>query len=107
MQVRFAIDPDLRRADFVERAQLFAAESTLDVEPHQLSETARESLALCNPDLPEVFDLLSPVADVGPDAEAGRLWAITISPNAYTSAEIVEMWAKEFLAARSSEDAND
>ena len=109
MQVRFAIDHDLRREEFVERAQFFPVVFTLDVEPHQLSQAAREALALCNPDLPDVFELRSPLAGAGPDTETGRLWAILVNPNAYTVPEVVEMWTKEFLAARSTknDDKND
>ena len=96
MQIRYAIDYDLRREEFVQRAQLFPAIVTAEVELHQLSQTARESLALCNPDLPELYELLAPDADS--DADAGHLWKLRINPNAYSVAEITELWAKEFSA---------
>ncbi len=100
MQIRYAIDYDLRRAEFVQRAQLFPAIVTADVELHQLSLPARESLALCNPDLPELYELLAPDADsdADSDADTGHLWKLRINPNAYSVAEIVELWAKEFSA---------
>jgi hypothetical protein len=100
MQVRLTLDAALRREEFVDRAQLFPAELVFDVEPHVLSVAARDALAQCNPDLPDVFDMLSPDTDRGADADAGRLWAMKFNPNSYAVSEVVEIWAKEFLAAR-------
>ena len=98
MQVRYALNYDLRREEFVQRAQLFPASVTADVELHVLSQPAREALAICNPDLPELYELLAPDADDA--ADAGHLWQLRINPNAYSTAEIVEMWAKEWHAAQ-------
>ena len=100
MQVKFILEPQLRRNEFVKRALLFEAELTKDVEPVQLSTEARHALADCNPDLPEVFLLLSPEVDRGADAEAAHLWEMQVNPNSYTASEIVELWAKEFWEAR-------
>lgn len=100
MQVKFAIEPQLRRTEFIERALLFDAEIIKEIEPVQLSREARTLLADCNPDLPEVFKMLAPEVDMGADAEAARLWEIKINPNAYATAEIVELWAKEYSVAR-------
>jgi hypothetical protein len=102
MQVKFILEPQLRRSEFVNRAQLYEAELLKDIEPVQLSVEARQALADCNPDLPEVFNLLSPEIDSGADAAAAHLWEITVNPNSYTAVEIIELWAKEFLAARSA-----
>lgn len=96
MQVQFAINPQLRRDEFVDRALLFDAEIIKEVEPVQLSREAREALADCNPSLPSVFQMLAP----GADLEMAPLWEIKINPNAYATAEVVEMWVKEFRAAR-------
>lgn len=101
MQVKFVLEPKLRRGEFVNRALLFEAELTREVEPVQLSVEARDALADCNPDLPEVFNLLAPDIDSGADAEAAHLWELTVNPNSYTAAEIVELWVKDFRAARS------
>lgn len=100
MQIKFALEAQLRREEFVKRALLFEAELIKDIEPVQLSTDAREALARCNPQLPDVFLLLAPDVDSGADAETGHLWEIEVNPNAYTPAEVVEMWAKEFWAVR-------
>lgn len=105
MQIRFAIDYNLRRTEFVEREQLFPPVMTLEVQPHQLSLAARGALAVCNPELPELFELLAPQNDDSPGADTGHLWNIKINPNTYSPQEIVEFWAKEFNAARAA--AND
>ena len=96
MQVRYALNYDLRREEFVQRAQVFPATVTAEVEPHVLSQPAREALAICNPDLPELYELLAPDAEVD---GAGHLWQLRINPNAYSVAEVVEMWAKELQVA--------
>ena len=106
MKVRFAIEPKLRRAEFVERAQFFEPELIREVEPAHLSKEAREYLADCNPTLPDVFTMLSPELDAGADAQAAPIWEITINPNAYATIEIIEMWAKEFGAARNGAARN-
>lgn len=101
MQVRFAIEPQLRRAEFVERAQFFEPELVREVEPAHLSKEAREYLALCNPTLPQVFNMLAPfdvADDAAGDVSNAPVWEITINPNAYATLEIIEMWAKEFGA---------
>lgn len=100
MQVRFAIEPQLRRDEFVERAQFFEPELVREVEPAHLSKEAREYLAVCNPTLPQVFNMLAPASDASGDASNASIWEITINPNAYATLEIIEMWAKEFGAAR-------
>ncbi len=95
MQVKYAIEAQLRRAEFVERALFFEAEIVKEVEPVHLSTEARSFLADCNPDLPEVFKMLEP----GHDIKTAPLWQIKINPNAYATVEIIELWAKEFGAA--------
>ena len=92
MQVQFSLDPTLRREEFVERALLFPPVITLDVEPHQLSLPAREALAQCHPDLPEIYTLRAPGEADGSEI----LWKLPVNPNAYAPAEIVEMWAKDY-----------
>lgn len=100
MQIRFALQYALRRGEFVGRALLFSPILQQDLEPHLLSEEGREALAQCNPDLPEIFDLLMPVVDGGADADSRNLWELKLNPNAYTAAEICEMWVRDFVAAR-------
>jgi hypothetical protein len=95
MQIRFAINAELRRKEFVERALLHPSVLTLDVEPHVLTEPARAALAHCNPTLPDIFDLPAQKTAAPAPLEAAQLWAISVSPNAYAAAEITEMWAKE------------
>ena len=102
MQVQFSLDPALRREEFVQRALLFPPVITLDVEPHQLSLTAREALALCHPELPEVYALV----EAGEEAGTENLWKLKVNPNAYASAEIVEMWAKDYFEGRRWQSAD-
>jgi hypothetical protein len=96
MQVQFALEEELRRDEFVLRALLFPPVVTLDVEPHQLSLQAREALAQCHPELPDLFLLLASKAEIG--VENAKLWEIPVNPNAYAPAEVVEMWTKDFTA---------
>jgi hypothetical protein len=103
MQVKFALDPTMRRATFVNGALLYPPEMIHELEPVQVSPEARELLAVCNPDLPDVFSMLAPAVDTGADDEAGRLWLIKENPNAFTTAEIVEMWVREYQ----TESGND
>jgi hypothetical protein len=98
MQVQFALETELRRDEFVHRALHFPPVLTLDVEPHQLSPQAREALAQCHPELPDVFPLLAARSEIG--IENAKLWEITVNPNAYAAAEVVEMWARDFNATR-------
>lgn len=100
MQVKFALEPTMRRGAFVNGALLFPLEMIHELEPVQVSPEARELLATCNPDLPEVFNMLAPSVDTGADDEAGSLWQIKENPNAFTTAEIVEMWVREYNSAR-------
>ena len=44
MQVRYALNYDLRREEFVQRAQLFPATVTAEVELHVLSLPARKAM---------------------------------------------------------------
>ena len=99
MQVKFALDPSMRRSAFVNGALLFPPEMIHELEPVQVSTEARDLLAVCNPDLPDVFNMLAPSVDSGADADVGRLWQIKENPNAFTTPEIVEMWAREYQAA--------
>ena len=105
MQVKFALDPSMRRISFVNGALLFPPEMVHELEPVQVSSEARELLATCNPDLPEVFNMLAPSLDSGADADAGRLWQIKETPNGFTTAEIVELWAREYKAAQGDDQS--
>ncbi len=49
--------------------------------------------------------MLAPSLDSGADADAGRLWQIKENPNAFTTAEIVEMWVRDYQAGQGDDQS--